>query len=86
MKKYFKISEQKTTSTYLYLFLSQGSYRCGGCRPGFIGNPTSGCLSVEDMKRTPWICPDGSMCHQNGECVRSTTGKFSCEVSLHDDV
>ncbi|XP_025423657.1 cartilage oligomeric matrix protein [Sipha flava] len=58
---------------------TEGSYRCGGCRSGFIGNQSLGCLSVENLKKTPWMCPDGTMCHQNGECVRSTTGKYSCE-------
>lgn len=76
----FDVFEKKK----LYIFvlcLPKGSYRCGGCRSGYIGNQSLGCLSVENLKKTPWMCPDGTMCHQNGECVRSTTGKFSCEVS-----
>lgn len=70
---------------HLFIFYifdpNKGSYRCGGCRSGYIGNQSLGCLSIENLKPTPWMCPDGTTCHQNGECVRSTTGKYACEVS-----
>lgn len=80
LDKQYKLKIIKFNNKKLFLS-SKGSYRCGGCRSGYIGNQTLGCLSVDNLKKTPWMCPDGTMCHPSAECVRSTTGKFSCEVS-----
>ncbi|XP_067934643.1 cartilage oligomeric matrix protein-like [Watersipora subatra] len=44
-----------------------GSFECGPCRFGYIGNATVGC------KRHPRFCRSkdgGKICHENGRCVR----------------
>ncbi|CAG0916319.1 unnamed protein product [Notodromas monacha] len=41
---------------------SEGSFYCGECIEGFIGNQTVGC------GESPGRCPDGTMCDGNAEC------------------
>lgn len=56
-------------------FFLQGSFRCGPCNKGFIGNQTMGCHN------TPGMCMDGTVCHDNAECVRHHGhNSFSCRV------
>ncbi|XP_042216566.1 cartilage oligomeric matrix protein-like isoform X2 [Homarus americanus] len=43
---------------------TEGSYYCGNCRAGFIGNQTRGCNS------RPGLCPDGQQCDKNADCVK----------------
>ncbi|CAG7837255.1 unnamed protein product, partial [Allacma fusca] len=45
---------------------TEGSYYCGECNQGYSGNQTLGCHS------RPGLCPDGSFCDDNSECVRLT--------------
>ncbi|MPC21633.1 Thrombospondin-3a [Portunus trituberculatus] len=43
---------------------TEGSYYCGQCRAGFVGNQTLGC------RNGTGLCPDGKQCDVNAECVR----------------
>nr|CAD7602932.1 unnamed protein product [Timema genevievae] len=52
----------------------RGSFHCGPCRSGFVGNQTLGC------RNHPGLCPDGTVCDPNAECVRPTRRtSFHCE-------
>lgn len=64
---------QSTPSCY---FL-QGSYKCGACKPGFVGDQITGCKS-QSVRR----CPNGeiSPCHEKAECVVERDGSISCVV------
>ncbi|XP_059474504.1 cartilage oligomeric matrix protein [Neocloeon triangulifer] len=56
---------------------SEGSFRCGPCNRGFIGNQTMGCHN------TPGMCMDGTVCHENAECVRfHGQNTFSCRCKV----
>lgn len=56
----------------------QGSFQCGPCQPGFVGNQTSGC-----QQRGQRFCPDRSPspCHEKADCVLERDGSTSCVVS-----
>ena len=41
-----------------------GSYNCGECIPGYVGNQRQGCSN------RPGICPDGTICDENAECLK----------------
>lgn len=41
-----------------------GSFNCGECIPGFVGNQRQGCSN------RPGICPDGTVCDENAECLK----------------
>ena len=41
-----------------------GSFNCGNCIPGFVGNQRQGCSN------RPGICPDGTVCDENAECLK----------------
>lgn len=54
----------------------QGSYYCGQCRTGFVGNQTSGC------RNGTGLCPDGKQCDVNAECVKPFgLDRYTCKVS-----
>lgn len=55
--------------------LAQGSFHCGGCAKGYVGNQTMGCHNK------PGLCPDGTDCDQNADCVRFTANSYRCRVS-----
>lgn len=58
------------------LFL-KGSYRCGPCRSGYIGNQTVGCHLQQDL------CPDMiTVCDINAHCIAVYTNEYSCKVSV----
>lgn len=53
-----------------------GSYSCGECIEGFVGNQTSGCHPH------PGLCPDGTICDGNAECfIRRGFSRYQCRVS-----
>ncbi|XP_066422226.1 cartilage oligomeric matrix protein isoform X1 [Molothrus aeneus] len=58
---------------------TRGSYKCGACKPGFVGDQISGCRSptATGARR----CPNGeiSPCHEKAECVVERDGSLSCQ-------
>lgn len=59
-----------------YFSLSfQGSYYCGECIEGFVGNQTVGCHNL------PGLCPDGKQCDGNANCIKPFgLNHYVCEV------
>jgi hypothetical protein len=56
---------------------TEGSFYCGECERGFAGNQSLGCHD------RPGMCPDGSFCDENAECVRLTgLSYYVCKVCL----
>ncbi|KAF4527641.1 hypothetical protein B566_EDAN010865, partial [Ephemera danica] len=56
---------------------TEGSFRCGPCSRGFVGNQTMGCHNH------PGICPDGTQCDENAECVRNYgLNSFVCRCKV----
>lgn len=57
---------------------AQGSFQCGPCQPGFVGDQASGC-----RRRSQRFCPDGtpSPCHEKADCILERDGSRSCVVS-----
>ncbi|XP_018496596.2 cartilage oligomeric matrix protein [Galendromus occidentalis] len=54
-----------------------GSYRCGDCIEGFIGNQSVGC------RPRPGLCPDGTECDGNAECfMRRGSTRFQCRCKI----
>ena len=51
----------------------QGSYICGECHKGYVGNQTMGCHN------SPGLCADGTRCDTNAHCVLKGS-QFYCEV------
>lgn len=60
----------------LSLSLSQGSYKCGPCKSGFVGNQTSGCIPQKSCSTST-----SNPCDINGVCVFERNGEISCAVS-----
>lgn len=54
----------------------QGSYRCGPCKPGYIGDQTRGC-KMERNCRNPELNP----CSVNAQCIEERQGDVTCVVS-----
>ncbi|XP_034246294.1 cartilage oligomeric matrix protein isoform X4 [Thrips palmi] len=55
---------------------TEGSFHCGGCAKGFVGNQTVGCHNK------PGLCPDGTDCDQNADCVRHTANSYRCRCRV----
>jgi len=53
----------------------QGSYICGECQKGYVGNQTMGCHN------SPGLCADGTRCDTNAHCVLKGS-QFYCEVTV----
>jgi hypothetical protein len=51
----------------------QGSYICGECQKGYVGNQSMGCHNSPDL------CPDGTRCDTNAHCVLKGS-QFYCQV------
>lgn len=56
---------------------TEGSYRCGPCRSGFVGNGTSGCAP-----RRPCSAPGPSPCDANGFCAFERHGAITCACNV----
>uniref|UniRef100_A0A1Y1KEV5 EGF-like domain-containing protein n=3 Tax=Photinus pyralis TaxID=7054 RepID=A0A1Y1KEV5_PHOPY len=54
----------------------EGSYRCEGCDPGYMGNQSMGCHTELGL------CPDGSRCHQHAECYQIMYGRYGCKCKI----
>ncbi|XP_074709350.1 thrombospondin-3 isoform X3 [Strix uralensis] len=53
-----------------------GSYKCGPCKSGFVGNQTSGCVPQKSCST-----PTSNPCDINGFCMFERNGEISCAVS-----
>ncbi|KAK5648497.1 hypothetical protein RI129_003389 [Pyrocoelia pectoralis] len=53
-----------------------GSYRCGPCFRGYIGNQTVGC------QLNAVFCFDGTLCNVNADCYYIGLGKFGCRCKI----
>lgn len=61
------------TCLFGFLYL-QGSFLCGPCHPGFIGDGYTGCHPGD-------LCTNGShTCHENAQCTQTGAGRFKCRV------
>ncbi|KAK1120476.1 hypothetical protein K0M31_012453 [Melipona bicolor] len=62
---------------YMECINTEGSYRCGACRTGFVGNQTIGCHPSHS------VCPDlVTMCDVNAECICIDTNEYSCKCRV----
>ncbi|XP_078366293.1 uncharacterized protein LOC144650486 [Oculina patagonica] len=51
---------------------TNGSFLCGPCHPGFIGDGYTGCHPGD-------LCTNGShTCHENAQCTQTGAGRFKC--------
>ncbi|KZC04077.1 Cartilage oligomeric matrix protein [Dufourea novaeangliae] len=56
---------------------TEGSYRCGPCKPGYEGNQTIGCRPRGN------VCPDSTtICDDNAECVCFDTDRYTCRCHV----
>ncbi|XP_045051658.1 cartilage oligomeric matrix protein isoform X1 [Desmodus rotundus] len=58
---------------------TRGSFQCGQCQPGFVGDQASGC-----RPRAQRFCPDGtpSTCHEKADCILERDGSRSCVCAI----
>ncbi|XP_067003820.1 cartilage oligomeric matrix protein [Anabrus simplex] len=55
----------------------EGSYTCGSCRSGYVGNQTIGC------RNSPGLCPDGTQCDEHAECIRRIgINNYECKCKI----
>ncbi|KAK0074870.1 hypothetical protein PV325_007692 [Microctonus aethiopoides] len=56
---------------------TEGSYRCGHCKPGFAGDQTVGCRPAHN------ICPDRlTVCDKNADCVCIAVNQYNCQCHI----
>ncbi|VTJ53105.1 Hypothetical predicted protein [Marmota monax] len=56
---------------------TMGSFRCGPCRQGFLGNQTQGCLPARTC-----FSPAHSPCHVHAHCLFERNGAVSCQCNV----
>ncbi|XP_053559367.1 thrombospondin-3 [Bombina bombina] len=56
---------------------SVGSFRCGPCKSGFVGNQTQGCAPKKSC-----ASPAFNPCHVNGHCVFERNGDVTCACNV----
>ncbi|XP_020777925.1 thrombospondin-3a [Boleophthalmus pectinirostris] len=54
-----------------------GSYKCGGCRPGFRGNQTSGCFARKSCSGLTF-----NPCDANAHCTLERSGEVTCTCNV----
>nr|DBA13805.1 TPA: hypothetical protein GDO54_004844 [Pyxicephalus adspersus] len=54
-----------------------GSYKCGPCKPGFVGNQSLGCVPKKSC-----ISPAFNPCHVNAHCVFERNGDVTCACNV----
>ncbi|XP_018534313.1 thrombospondin-3a [Lates calcarifer] len=54
-----------------------GSYKCGGCKPGFLGNQTSGCFPRKSCAALTF-----NPCDTNAHCAMERNGEVSCRCNV----
>ncbi|XP_074834409.1 cartilage oligomeric matrix protein [Carettochelys insculpta] len=54
---------------------TRGSYKCGSCKLGFVGDQIVGCRSQMERR-----CPNGELspCHEKARCIIERDGTISC--------
>jgi len=56
---------------------TDGSFYCGPCVSGFVGNQNIGCSN------RPGICPDGTECDENADCIKPLgKDKYICKCKI----
>ncbi|XP_012227151.1 cartilage oligomeric matrix protein [Linepithema humile] len=56
---------------------SEGSYRCGPCKAGYVGNQTVGCHFRQD------VCPDMvTVCDINADCICIHLNEYICKCHV----
>uniref|UniRef100_W5U9I2 Thrombospondin-4-B n=1 Tax=Ictalurus punctatus TaxID=7998 RepID=W5U9I2_ICTPU len=78
-----------------YCHNTLGSFYCGECKPGFTGDPTSGCKQtsgpqdpgsdpVDPAALTTRLCGNGERnpCDVNAECIVERDGSISCVCNI----
>uniref|UniRef100_A0A672HYJ4 Thrombospondin-3a-like n=1 Tax=Salarias fasciatus TaxID=181472 RepID=A0A672HYJ4_SALFA len=54
-----------------------GSYKCGGCKPGFLGNQTAGCFPRKSCAALTF-----NPCDVNAHCAMERNGEVSCRCNV----
>ncbi|CAL7945170.1 unnamed protein product [Xylocopa violacea] len=58
---------------------TEGSYKCAGCRPGFLENATGACNP--DPKYN--VCPNIiTVCDRNADCIGINTDEYTCNCRV----
>ncbi|XP_031829184.1 thrombospondin isoform X2 [Nomia melanderi] len=62
---------------YMECINTEGSFRCGPCKPGYEGNQTIGC------HRRGNLCADSkTICDENAECMCIDTDRYTCRCHV----
>uniref|UniRef100_A0A8D3CZQ8 Thrombospondin 3 n=1 Tax=Scophthalmus maximus TaxID=52904 RepID=A0A8D3CZQ8_SCOMX len=56
---------------------TMGSYKCGGCKPGFLGNQTSGCFPRKSCAALTF-----NPCDTNAHCTMERNGEVTCRCNV----
>ncbi|KAL6109881.1 thbs3 [Pungitius sinensis] len=56
---------------------SVGSYKCGGCKPGFLGNQTLGCFPRQSCAALTF-----NPCDSNAHCTMERNGEVACRCNV----